>query len=283
VDDGGATLAEVGPAYDKLKVTLTPNTQILKPPVLNFLADGTLTIDGPIDDASAAGTIFLRRGIVNLFTTEFTLARDYKNTATFIPAQRLDPNLSVLMRASVQEAVRQQFPTPTEHAAEIQETALDLGTLQTVRIEAKATGRASQIANNLELSSSPNRSETEIVALMGGGFVNTLGRGDSTLAIANLASSVLLTQFQSAINQALGLQDFRLFPTTTTRTSSLTLGAELGVNLTDRFSASILQVLDAEQGTRFNLRYRLNDNVLLRGSTDFSEDSRAEIEWNFRF
>jgi translocation and assembly module TamB len=283
VDDGGATLAEVGPAYDKLKVTLAANTQILKPPVLNFLADGTLTIDGPIDDASAAGTIFLRRGIVNLFTTEFTLARDYKNTATFIPAQRLDPNLSVLMRASVQEASRQQFPTPTEHAAEIQETALDLGTLQTVRIEAKATGRASQIANNLELSSSPNRSETEIVALMGGGFVNTLGRGDSTLAIANLASSVLLTQFQSAINQALGLQDFRLFPTTTTRTSSLTLGAELGVNLTDRFSASILQVLDAEQGTRFNLRYRLNDNVLLRGSTDFSEDSRAEIEWNFRF
>ncbi len=284
VDDGGATLAEVGPAYDKLKVTLAPNTQILKPPVLNFLADGTLTIDGPIDDASADGTIFLRRGIVNLFTTEFTLARDYKNTATFIPAQRLDPNLSVLMRASVQEASRQQFQTdPTENTAEIRETALDRGTLQTIRIEATATGRASQIADNLELSSSPNRSETEIVALMGGGFVNTLGRGDSTLAIANLASSVLLTQFQSAINQALGLQDFRLFPTTTARTSSLTLGAELGVNLTDRFSASILQVLDAQQPTRFNLRYRLNDNVLLRGSTDFSEDSRAEIEWNFRF
>ncbi len=118
---------------------------------------------------------------------------------------------------------------------------------------------------------------------MGGGFINTLGTGDSTLALANLAGSVLLTQFQTALNQALGLRDFRIFPTTTSRTSSLTLGAELGIKLTENVSASVLRILDANQPTRFGVRYRIDDNILLRGSSDFEEDTRGEIEIRFRF
>ena len=272
--------------YDRLKLVLAPNTQILTPPVLNFLADGELTITGTVEDPRAAGTIFLRRGLVNLFTTQFTLVGNYKNTATFIPEQGLDPNLSVLMRAAVQEATRDRFPAEpadVEALAEIQESAIDRGTVQTVRIDAKVTGPASELANNLELTSRPARTQTEIVALMGGGFVNTLGRGDTTLAIANLASSVLLTQIQSAVGQTLGLQDFRLFPAINSRTSTLTLGAEVGVNLTQDISASILRILDSRESTRFNLRYRLSDTVQLRGSTDFEEDHRGEIELQFRF
>ena len=272
--------------YDNLNLVLARNTQILTPPVLNFLADGELTITGTIEDPRAAGTIFLRQGLVNLFTTQFTLARNYKNTATFLPERGLDPNLSVLMRASVQEATRDRFPakpTDVEALAEIQESAIERGTVQTVRIEAKVTGPASELANNLELTSRPARTETEIVALMGGGFVNTLGRGDTTLAIANLASSVLLTQIQAAVGQTLGLRDFRLFPAINSRTSTLTLGAEVGVDLTQDISASILRILDSRESTRFNLRYRLSDTVQLRGSTDFDEDHRGEVELQFRF
>ncbi|MDY6941260.1 MAG: translocation/assembly module TamB domain-containing protein, partial [Cyanobacteriota bacterium] len=272
--------------YDNLKLRLAPKTQILTPPVLNFLADGELTITGTIEDPRAAGTIFLRQGLVNLFTTQFTLARNYKNTATFLPERGLDPILAVLMRASVQEATRERFstdPTGTESLAEIEESAIERGTVQTVRIEAKVTGPASELANNLELTSRPARTQSEIVALMGGGFVNTLGRGDTTLAIANLASSVLLTQIQSAVGQTLGLQDFRLFPATNSQTSTLTLGAEIGIDLTEDISTSILRILDSRESTRFNLRYRLSDSVQLRGSTDFDEDHRGEIELQFRF
>ncbi|RMG11950.1 MAG: translocation/assembly module TamB, partial [Cyanobacteria bacterium J055] len=272
------------PIYTNLNLILGERIQILKPPVLNFIADGALTVNGPIDAPTADGKIDLKQGLVNIFTTEFTLARNYPNTATFDRERGLDPNLNVLMRASVQEASHSPLSQDaTTTSTEVEELAIERGTLETIRIEAKVDGLASQLAENLELSSSPKRSQREIVALIGGGFINTLGTGDSTLALANLASSVLLTQFQTALNQALGLQDFRLFPTTTARTSSLTLGAELGVNITDDVSASVLRVLDANQPTRFGVRYRIDDNLLLRGSTDFDEDTRGEIEIRFRF
>ncbi|PPK14527.1 hypothetical protein CV015_14810, partial [Staphylococcus haemolyticus] len=61
----------------------------------------------------------------------------------------------------------------------------------TIQVEARVEGLASQLNQNLELTSSPARSETEIVALLGGSFVNTLGSGDSTLSLANLAGSAL--------------------------------------------------------------------------------------------
>jgi translocation and assembly module TamB len=53
-------------------------------------------------------------------------------------------------------------------------------------------GVASQLSDSLELTSTPARSKTEIVALLGGSFVDTLGRGDSTLGLVNLAGSALL-------------------------------------------------------------------------------------------
>ena len=52
------------------------------------------------------------------------------------------------------------------------------------------------------------------MALLGGGFINTLGRGDdATLGIANFAGSALLTNIQGTIGNALDLSEFRLFPT----------------------------------------------------------------------
>ena len=85
-----------------------------------------------------------------------------------------------------------------------------LGTVQTVRIQAQAQGPASQLADNLELTSSPSRSKAEIVALLGGRFVDTLGRGDTTLGLVNLAGSVLLSNVQNIIGDALGVSEFRL-------------------------------------------------------------------------
>jgi translocation and assembly module TamB len=162
-----------------------------------------------------------------------------------------------------------------------------IGSIQTVRIEARVEGPASQLEDNLELTSSPARTKTEIVALLGGSFVDTLGRGDTTLGLVNLAGSALLSNFQGVIGDALGLSEFRLFPTIISdekrRNSTLGLSAEAGVDIGRNLSVSVSKELTTDQPFQYGLRYRINEKTLLRGSTDFSGDSRAEVQYETRF
>lgn len=264
-------------------------------PLLSFVATGDLTINGTLDDLRPKGLISLRSGQVNLFTTQFTLARGYPQTAEFVEKQGLDPNLDVRLIASVAEVTNSRLPASTI-SSEINDSSLTTasayGSLQTVRIQAQVQGPASQLANNLKLTSSPSRSEAEIVSLLGASFVSTLGRGDTALGIANLAGSALLSNIQGVIGNALGLSEFRLFPTvtrpdrardTSSGGSTLGLGAEAAIDITPSISFSVLRILTSSQPTQFGVRYRLNDQLLLRGSSDFSGDSRAVVEYETRF
>ncbi|MCT7949536.1 translocation/assembly module TamB domain-containing protein [Ancylothrix sp. C2] len=276
---------EVG--FNNLLLVLGDNIAISQVPLFNFLAAGNLRINGPLYELQPAGTIRLTRGEVNLFTTQFRLAGGYEQTATFVPNRGLDPLLDVRLIALVNEVTGSRVPT-SAFSNEIADNPITaFGSSQTVRIQARVEGPASQLFNSLELTSSPGRSESEIVALLGGGFVNTLGRGDSSLALANLAGSALLSPIESALSRALGLTEFRLFPTVGTndgrRTSTLGLAAEAGIDITQSLSASVLRILTDNQPTQFGLRYRLNEQTLLRGSTDFSGDSRATVEYELRF
>ncbi len=283
--------AEFGPVieYNDLTILLGENVRVVSPPIMEFIATGDLTLNGTLDVARPQGTIRLLQGQVNIFTTQFSLVRGYEHTATFSPDRGLIPYIDVRMVASVQEATGgSRIPSASEFPGEVdvsQESAFRQGSIQTIRVIAEVEGLANEILSQeaLELSSSPARSEAEIVALLGGGFVNTLGRGDSTLAIANLAGSAVLTRVETAIGRALGLSEFRLFPTINNRTSSLGLAAEAGIDITGNFSASVLRVLTEEDTTQFGIRYRLNDNILFRGSTDFSDENRAVVEYELRF
>lgn len=282
-------------SYDNLLLELGRGVQIISFPVLNFVADGKLLVNGPFERPEPNGTIFLRDGQVNLFTTTFTLTRG-ENTATFDPQFGLDPILDVRLRAAVQETTRPRIVSPVGFdrlgtGTEIVDPSIERGAVETVRIEAEAQGLASRLfegfANgetvaqtSLELSSSPARSQTEILSLIGGGALGTLGEQDPSLAVA---SSAVLTQIQSIVGRALGYRDFRLFPAVDPRTSALGLGAEVGVNLTDDFSASILTILDRDDSTRFSVRYRIDDNWLIRGSTNFDDDNRGAVEFQMRF
>ncbi len=286
--DGGPATT---PAFEfkDLKLVLGDRLRVTSAPIINFVARGELLVNGTLDDLKPQGEIRLNSGQVNLFTTQFVLARGYAQTATFTPEQGLNPTLDIRLIASVPEVSRNRVPTATSSSeiADDSQLATNFGALQTIRIEAKATGPASQLFDNLALTSSPSRSQGEILGLLGGGFVNTLGRGDSTLGIANLAGSALLTNIQGLIGNAIGVSEFRLFPTVTTnsnkRSSTLGLAAEIGVDLTHNVSASALKVLTSNQATQFGLRYRLNDQLLLRGSSDFSGDNRAVLEYEVRF
>jgi translocation and assembly module TamB len=284
-------------AFNDLQLKLGRGVRVTSPPILDFQATGGLTVNGTLDDLRPEGTIRLTSGAVNLFTTQFKLDKGYPQTATFIPGQGLDPTLDVRLATSVQEVTR--FRTPgTSVTSEIADEPTSLGSVGSVRIQALVQGKASQLAENLELKSSPSRSETEIIALLGGSFVQTLGQGDSTLAIANLAGAGLFSNLQSVITNATGLSEFRLFPTrirgneaqtarsrsgASSGAGSLGIGLEIGADITRNLSASIIRVLSANQPTEFNLRYRLSDKVLLRGSTDFQGDNRVTTEYEVRF
>jgi translocation and assembly module TamB len=298
-DASGDPGAEVGNSatgfqFSDLKITLGNNLRIVKAPIINFVARGNLLVNGGDLNhlklgAPEGSTIELLSGQVNLFTTQFVLARGYRHRAVFKPELGPDPILDVRLISSVPEVSRSRVATNTM-ASEVNDGPLfatNLGSLQTVRIQAKVSGVASQLFQNLELTSSPGRTRNEIFGLIGGGFINTLGKGDSSLGIANLAGSAVLTNIQGFIGNALGLSEFRLFPTITTdedkQSSTLGLAAEVGFDITPAFSASILRVLTAGQGTQFGLRYRINDSYLFRGSTDFAGENRAVLEYETRF
>jgi len=273
--------------FNGLKLTLGKGIQITQNPILGFLANGTLTLNGPLDNLRPEGTIELQRGEVNLFTTQFRLARSYENTAKFLPNRGLDPILDVRLQASVAETTQGRLPTDPLSAEISDVLVTNFGTLQSVRIQARVEGPASQIADNLELTSTPSRSEAEIVALLGGRFVDTLGRGDSTLGLVNLAGSALLSNVQNVIGDALGLSEFRLFPTIIRndekRTSSLGLAAEAGIDITRNISVSVSKELTTDQPFQYSLRYRLNENLRVRGLTDLSGESGAIVEYERRF
>ncbi|MBD2017205.1 translocation/assembly module TamB domain-containing protein [Microcoleus sp. FACHB-53] len=285
---GGDSTSSNRVEFDNLRLKLDRNVQITKAPILNFLADGTLTLNGSLGNIEPEGTIDIKRGQVNLFTTQFRLARGYENTAQFTRKQGLDPILNVRLVASVSEGTQRRLASDPL-SAEINDapSLTGVGSLQTVRIQAKVEGPASQLTDNLELTSSPSRNKSEIVALLGGSFVDTLGRGDTTLGLVNLAGSALLGNVQNIIGDALGLSEFRLSPTIITnekrRSSALGLNAEAGVDIGRNLSVSVSKELTTDQAAQFGLRYRVNEKTLLRGSTDFSGDSRAVVEYETRF
>ncbi|MBD2183953.1 translocation/assembly module TamB domain-containing protein [Aerosakkonema funiforme] len=294
---GGIGFARsIVPEFNNLRLTLADNVNVTRPPLFSFRSTGELIVNGFLGNLEPQGTIQLRRGQVNLFTTQMTLDRDYTQTAVFVPERGLDPILDVRVVTTVPEVTGSRLPSSpiSSEIADVPDAGF-FGSVQTVRIVARVEGPASQLADNLVLTSNPPRTESEIVALIGGGFAQNLGRGDSTLGLANLAGSALLGNQQvqgtiSAIGQAFGLSELRFFPTAIppnredrARNTTLGLAAEAVVDITDRLSGSVSKVLTTDQPLQYNLRYRVNNNILLRGSTDFSGDTKAQFEFERRF
>ena len=279
----GERLAET--KFNRLRLKLGKAVRLRRPPLLDFLASGSLIVNGTLNNPRPEGTIRLQRGQVNLFTTQFQLAGGEANTAQFSSGRGLDPYLDVDLVTSIIETE----PTPSRldpSSADVRDTPSQFGALQTVRVQAKVEGYASQLTDSVELTSSPPRTQTEIVTLLGGSVVD-IGRGDTALGLANLAGSALFGSVQGAIGEALGLSEFRVFPTPIineeARTTTLGLAAEASIDLTEKLSFSALKILNTEQPAQFGIRYRLNERTVVRGSTDFEQDSRAIIEYEQRF
>ncbi|MGK7926922.1 MAG: translocation/assembly module TamB domain-containing protein, partial [Spirulina sp.] len=302
---GGNNAIAEAVSFEDLQLTLTDNFAIEQLPILQFVAGGRFWVNGTLADLQPRGTINLNRGFVNLFTTTLRLDGAYDNIARFVPERGLDPELDLVLLGSVLETSRPIVRSDTV-TTEIRDTPTNIGSVQTLRIEAHVTSTAFELADSLKTSaatggqpaqqiltlrSSPQRSETEIIALLGGGFINAVAGGDNTAlagGLANIAGTALLGGVENQIADAFGLDSFSIFPAEviddTGRTGTLGVAMELGKDFGRKFSVSVLQYLTPpDQPTRFNTQYRLNDNFTVRGSTDFSGDSRLSIEFETRF
>lgn len=270
-----------------------PGGEVFSQPILSFDAEGDLIINGTLASPLPEGVIRLTGGRISLFTTEFTLARGYEQTARFTPNQGLDPILDVRLVAIVPEAsTRSDRILESPFSAEISDvSANNFGTLRTVRVQARATGPASELTNNLELTSEPRRSRGEIISLLGGSILSDFAQGDATQGLTNFASSTILGGLQgtiTAIGQAIGFSEFRIFPTPTTnqesrRASVLDLSAEGVFNLNPNLSVSLSRAFSTTEPLRYNLLYRLSDEILVRGSTNLGNESQFLFEYETRF
>ena len=254
----------------------------------NFQVTGGLGINGTLSDIRPSGVIDLEAGVINLFSTKLRLDPTYENTATFTPNNGLDPIVDIQLLASAFETTGSSAPR-SAFSAETTD-APSPGTLNSSRkvsITAKAKGALSELENNLELTSSPQRSETQIVSLLGGNIVDTLS-ADRNVALANVASTALLTNVQQDIIETTGLSEFRIFPASipkrgSRRASSLGWGLEVGIDVTKKVGVSITRLFAANEPTEFSVNYQLNDKVRLRGGSNLDDNTVLSVEYETQF
>ncbi|QOV21998.1 translocation/assembly module TamB domain-containing protein [Anabaenopsis elenkinii] len=275
----------LGMRFNNLALELGQNVAIINPPLLSFRATGNLRVNGSVAQPIPDGTIRLEEGRVNLFTTQFNLARGYQHTATFRASQPLDPELDVRLVTKVLDVVQSSDFTRS--------STLGLAALESVQVEANVQGFASQLNDVLELTSSPTRSQTEIIALLGGGLLGGQGGRDTTLDLINIAGSAVFSNFQSAFNRigsAFGLTELRIFPTILSQNpeagrnnSTLELAAEAGIDISPKVSVSNIKILTAKDPSQWGINYRISEKFRIRASTNLEDDSRAVVEFQMRF
>ncbi|MGQ9865739.1 MAG: translocation/assembly module TamB domain-containing protein [Pseudanabaenaceae cyanobacterium] len=283
-ENGGAAPDNL--RLEGLLVKLAERVQISRAPLLNFVAQGEISVSGTPRNLQPSGRIDLVGGQFNAISARFRLDRSFENFATFQPALGLNPTLNVRVTGVVPEVTRVPLPTNPLDAfntsTNVPVTAP--GAQRSLQVQATVTGTASN--PDIQLSSSPPRSQAEILTLIGGGLLQQ--QSDAAAAIANLAGSTFIGFLQDAIGDVFNLSEFNLTPTTNNpvggRSSGLALSAEGAIDIGRQFSISVRGVLnDPAQPTTYTLRYRLDPNTLVRTSTDLQGNTSASVEYETRF
>ncbi|MGB3614879.1 MAG: translocation/assembly module TamB domain-containing protein [Elainellaceae cyanobacterium] len=277
---------------DSIVVALDDSLQIAGQPLFSLATEGEVTVNGTAANPEPSGVITLASGWINIYATEFRVDRDQPNTVTFIPSQGLDPTLDVQMVARIRQVDRQPVAPSSPFApSEVadQSTTPTFGGLNTVVIYAKAQGRASEITqstDNITLTSDPSRSQRQLLALIGGSVIDSIGNGNLAVGAASFLGAGALSSFGTDVADAIGLSEFRIFPTTPLSDEAklpLAIGVEAAIDITQNLSFSILEVIDGETDPQFGFRYQLTDEIRVRASSDLDDDTRSILEYNLDF
>ncbi|OIP75557.1 MAG: hypothetical protein AUK48_07285 [Oscillatoriales cyanobacterium CG2_30_44_21] len=273
--------------FDRLAVRLQ-NMQVTRFPLFNFLGEGDLVVNGTFQKPEPEGKIKVSRGQFNAISTRFRLDRSFENFVEFRPIQGLNPLLNVRVSGAVAEVTRVPINSnrPNDLFSPNEVPVSNLGAQRTLRVQATVTGTA--LTPDIRLSSSPPRSQAEIVSLIGGGVLQQQGGSDPASALASFAGGTVLNFLQDAIGDALNLAEFNLSPVTTgtegSRSGTLGLSAEAAIDVSNSFSVALQRIInDSTQPTNFSVRYRLDPNILLRGNYSSNGGTGISIEYENRF
>ncbi len=293
------------PTFTDFDLALTDNVRIAIAGLIDVQAKGSLDLVGTLPEVKPVGRINLPSGRINLLTTAFRLTGN-DNYAEFRPGDdTIDPYLVATLTTAVPDtagagnplSIASPFPRNEISDAELNQLGLTQSGVETIRIRAQVDGRASRVTQlqGVELSSTPPRSDGTIVALISGGVLTALestigsvsGGGDNFQGLIALAGSALLNTVQDLLGNSLNLSELRLFsatPQSAQNTGDLDIGGEIGVNISPNISVSVQKVFTNITPAVFNVRYRINDNLTLRGVTSydqFNENTGALLEIQF--
>ncbi|MEL7520514.1 MAG: translocation/assembly module TamB domain-containing protein, partial [Cyanobacteria bacterium J06553_1] len=260
---------------------------IIGQPLYNILADGELVVNGTLSNPQPSGTINIASGWVNLFSTQFRLDRSEPHSATFTPENGLDPFVDLVMLARVQESDITPAPLTSDGfaSAEINEVQLDTtGDVQFISVRAIAQGPASELSENLTLSSRPQREQGELLALLGSNVVTGL-TGATLRQLGDFVGGGTLATWGDRIADTVGLQSLSVFPTTDTGDESsvgIGIGVEASAAIGDRFNINILEILNSTDPPELGVLYRFTDELNIRGSSNVDETD-FELEYRTSF
>ncbi|MBC7882994.1 MAG: translocation/assembly module TamB domain-containing protein [Anaerolineae bacterium] len=272
--------------FDNLRVRVGPQFRV-SVSTLDARLDGELQISGPINKLQPVGYIDIPQGNLTLGAARFRTDPSRRNAIFFVG--NLDPRLDIQATATVSDyrTTGSRFDSaelinPTQQA-QLNVNGTTLGRIDRIDVQANVTGRASK--PEIELKSSPRRDQTEILSLIGGGS----NVGSLLTGLLPTVSSGILRPVEQGLASLLGLDELRItvanqVGTVSRQTFSIGVGVEAVKDLGPAISVSAFRNLtDNLQPVVLALRYRINDQLITRLSTDGSGDVSFSVQFESRF
>jgi translocation and assembly module TamB len=290
--------------FDDLKLKLGPDLKVGIPNLASFGTSGLLRLNGRLDPSlRLQGVVRLLNGRLNLFTTTFGLDPDSPNVAVFTPSMGLIPFLDISLRTRVSDNLPTTSGIGTAGSLSLQDSQAvgatnSLDQLNLVRVFLSVSGPADRLADNLVLRSSPPLSEDRLLALIGGNTLAGLAGSAGGTALATALGQTLLSPLLGTLGDAFGQRlSFALFPTYVNQgvasgaerrsgrvPPQLVLGAEIGLDFTERFNASVLAAPNrSDVPPQLNLNFKASELLNLQGAIDAQGAWQTQLQLFFRF
>jgi translocation and assembly module TamB len=296
--------------FENLRLSLGPDLGVGVPRLASFQTEGSLRIDGPFDPSiQARGVVRLKQGRLGLFTTTFNLDPDSPNVAVFTPSMGLVPFLDITLRTRVSDSLNLASisgdsaagASPFTTSATQLETQgfSSLNQLNLVQVYLSVSGPADRLADNISLRSSPPLPQDRLMALIGGNtLAGVVGGAGASTALATVVGQSLLSPILGTLGDAFGQRlSLAIYPAYVNQGVSradvrrsgrvppqLVLATEAGIDLTERFSVSLLAAPNVDNvPPQVNLNYKPSEMLNLQGSVDTDGNWQTQLQVFFRF
>jgi len=294
--------------FADLMLRLGPDLRVQLSNVARFNTAGQLRISGRLDPSlTASGVVRLLGGRLNLFTTTFNLDPDAPNVAVFTPTLGLVPYLDIALRTRISDTLgpiggSDNDPATLQRLAESEARgsapSATLNQLKLILVTLSISGPADRIAETFQLRSSPPLPQDRLLALIGGNSLAGLSGNGAGTALATVLGQQLLSPLLSGLSDAMGQRiSFALYPTYVNPSIAsqrelfsrrvppqLVLGSEIGVDLTDRFNASVIAAPNrSDVPPQLNLNYKASETLNLEGSVDTQGSWQTQLRLFLRF